>query len=824
MLNEAGSGRQSHADGSAPAASVMAPAPPRERSRERVMRSALDDRQLRFALCLALLAVLSAALGWLRQSTHGFPLRDSVNYIALARNLVQCESFARLWQGECLVRWNGAPFETIWPPGYSFLLAAVSLGRFDPLAVAGPFNVALLGATVFAAGHWLQRRIASRFLVFWGCLVLASAAPLLALTATVMSDLAFVLCVTLALSQIDSFLVRGQVSRLAAAAACAGLAALTRYVGLPLIAAGSALLAVQPGIRLRTKAVRTGAFALAALAPLGAWLYRNYRVAGAFTYMDQSPMANDKTLAGNVVATLETLGQWALFALVNAGYGGRVALPVLAALLAVVGLGFFLWRRDVGHRDDYVALLVCVAFVLAYCGFVAVATLSSYLLPPHSRYLAPTYVPLLFAFVFVADKARLHLQAHRDVWLVRALPPFLKTLLLAWVGCGLFLSVYTSLFPQRTRNSLHWAASPTMQYMRTHLATGWIFSNLAYQAYMQADMRTQHRWLPGPRLGDLTLWLATRRQHLDDTYVVFFHGLRPDAYHPYRFSVADLRAQADLELLADLADGTVFRVAPRAAPRPGRTPADFEAWTADAPVLQDVFDVHLAADKGTLYFVKASCAWDDTELKFALHAVPLRRRDLPSDRRALGFDNLDFPFGRYGQRVDDRCLAAVPLPAYPLDRLRIGQFASVPPVGAGTAWQADIPGPFLSPAAIQALRADWTAATAGVPRARAFFDVYATPDAVRFAKSPCRPADTQPKFILHVVPARRWRLARPWRPAFENLDFAFADRDGVLFKGRCWVRVPLPDYALDRIRVGQFDSASQRNLWQETLSLHPAPE
>ena len=802
----------------------MAPAPPRERSRERVMRFALGDRQLRFALCLALLAVLSAALGWLRQSTHGFPLRDSVNYVALARNLVQCESFARLWQGECLVHWNGAPFKTDWPPGYSFLLAAVSSwGRFDPLAVAGSFNVALHGATVFAAGHWLHRRIASRFLVCWGCLVLAGAAPLLALTATVASDFAFVLCVTLALSQIDSFLVRGQVSRLAAAAACAGLAALTRYAGLPLIAAGSALLALQPGIRPSIRAGRASAFALAALAPLGAWLYRNYRITGTFTFLDNSP-ANNKTLVGNVVATLETLAQWVLFAPVNAVTAGG-ALPVLAALLAVVGLGFFLWRRDAGNRDDYVALLVCVTFVLAYYGFVAVATLSSYVSPPHSRYLAPTYVPLLFAFVFVADKARLPLRAHRDLWLVRALPPFLKTLLLAWVGCGLFLSAYTSLFPQRTRNSLHWAASPTMQYMRTHLATGWIFSNLAYQAYMQADMRTQHRWLPGPRLGDLTPWLATRRQHPDDTYVVFFHGLRPDAHHPYRFSVADLRAQANLELLADLADGTVFRVAPRAAPRPDRTPADFEAWTADAPVSQDVFDVYLAADKGTLYFVKASCAWDDTELKFVLHAVPLRRRDLPPDRQALGFDNLDFPFGRYGQRVDDRCLAAVPLPAYPLDRLRVGQFASVPPVGAGTAWQADILGPILSPAAIQALGADWTAATAGVPRARAFFDVYATPDAVRFAKSPCRPADTQPKFILHAVPARRWRLSWPWRgPAFENLDFAFADQDGVLFEGRCWIRVPLPDYALAQIRVGQFDSASQHTLWQETLSLHPVPK
>ena len=102
------------------------------------------------------------------------------------------------------------------------------------------------------------------------------------------------------------------------------------------------------------------------------------------------------------------------------------------------------------------------------------------------------------------------------------------------------------------------------------------------------------------------------------------------------------------------------------------------------------------------------------------------------------------------------------------------------------------PIPIGSPAAIQALRADW-AATVGVPTARARFDVYAPPDAVRFAKRPCRPADTQFKFIPHTLPVRARHLLRSQRAlGFQNLDFAFADRDGVLFEDRCWVRVPLP--------------------------------
>ena len=242
----------------------------------------LDDRPLRFALGLTLAAVLGAALVLLYQSTHGVQMvfLDSLTYLSVARNLLQGDGF---------VRWSGQPFDAAWPPGYPLLLALASLGRFDPVAVAGPFNAALHGVTIFAAGCWLRQRIASRFLVGWGCLVLAGAAPLLKMTAAMMSDYAFALCVTLSLSQLDLFLARGRGRHLAAAAAGTGVAALTRYAGLPLIAASLALLAWQPGISLRIKAVRAGAFTLLSLAPIGAWLYRNYRLTGVFTSSEGTP-------------------------------------------------------------------------------------------------------------------------------------------------------------------------------------------------------------------------------------------------------------------------------------------------------------------------------------------------------------------------------------------------------------------------------------------------------------------------------------------------------------------------------------------------------
>ena len=87
---------------------------------------------------------------------------------------------------------------------------------------------------------------------------------------------------------------------------------------------------------------------------------------------------------------------------------------------------------------------------------------------------------------------------------------------------------------------------------------------------------------------------------------------------------------------------------------------------------------------------------------------------------------------------------------------------------------------------------------------------------MRFAQSPYRPADTQPK----PCPSVRAHLPRSQRArGFQNLDFACADWDGILFENRCWIRVPLPPYPLDRLRGGQFDSVHQRPLWQATLPL-----
>ncbi len=234
--------------------------------------------------------------------------------------------------------------------------------------------------------------------------------------------------------------------------------------------------------------------------------------------------------------------------------------------------------------------------------------------------------------------------------------------------------------------------------------------------------------------------------------------------------------------------------------------AAYAALAAQAPAHRSVFDVYVTA--GTVTFAKAPCAAADTEPQFILHAAPADPRTLAG----RPFANLDFPFFARGVRWDDRCLASVPRPAYPVRRLTAGQWLSG---AARTLWQADLP---LAPAphALHVYHQTWRTLAAASPAYRGVFDVHVAADAVAFAKAPCAAADTEPTFILHVVPVRPRDLPPDRRSAgFDNRDFRFAWQ-GLHFDGRCLARAPLPAWPIASLRVGQFRSGEEP-LWRAEI-------
>ena len=97
------------------------------------------------------------------------------------------------------------------------------------------------------------------------------------------------------------------------------------------------------------------------------------------------------------------------------------------------------------------------------------------------------------------------------------------------------------------------------------------------------------------------------------------------------------------------------------------------------------FELYL--DGGMLVYRRETCAAADAAARFYLHLFPAEAKDLPAGRQAHGFINQGFSFAEYGALRDGKCLAAAPLPDYPIARIRTGQH--VP--GEGQLWQADFP-------------------------------------------------------------------------------------------------------------------------------------
>ena len=111
--------------------------------------------------------------------------------------------------------------------------------------------------------------------------------------------------------------------------------------------------------------------------------------------------------------------------------------------------------------------------------------------------------------------------------------------------------------------------------------------------------------------------------------------------------------------------------------------ATYRAVAGSEPLARAAFDLHLL--DGDLVYAKEPCAQADTEARFFLHVIPERVGDLPEARQELGFDNLDFRFFLNGAWFDGKCATRVPLPPYPIARVRTGQFVG----GVGEIWSAE---------------------------------------------------------------------------------------------------------------------------------------
>ncbi len=499
-----------------------------------------------------LLTIAIAALGFALVLGHvifGVALgTDSAHYIHAARSLLA---------GEGLLR-----FYSDWPPLYPLLLAVASLGIFDPLDVAGPLNAVIFGLTVFVVGQYLRQHLESRFLVAWGCLATALAVPLSYWSSWVLSDSLFILLVTLALVWTDKFLTDGKLRTLVWAAVFSALAWQTRYIGAAVPALVGLVLLFQPKVSMTQRVRHVTAYSLIVVVPMILWLLRNFLAIGEFTV---HPLPGDYPVSMMLQDIVDILESWTHWTQIN------------IAVIALVPLIYILCRRSVG--GDWhpfwlfggFALTYLVLFILSISLLVGIYLEGGI----DERLLVPIYIPLLVAGVFALDRVLHHERERRllgnvgSLPVVRTMMPGKKgSVLAAIVMIVLSLGMVGQAFPNVRAviaasqgdlylgfNEPRWTGSETLRYVRENLVGTKVYSNLPQPLSLHIGRIRKYAFyhrLPTSHARLERVWSQ------DGAYVVWFYTAFNQ--HRYDYGEADLRLLSNLELVAELEDGIVFKV------------------------------------------------------------------------------------------------------------------------------------------------------------------------------------------------------------------------------------------------------------------------
>ena len=215
------------------------------------------------------------------------------------------------------------------------------------------------------------------------------------------------------------------------------------------------------------------------------------------------------------------------------------------------------------------------------------------------------------------------------------------------------------------------------------------------------------------------------------------------------------------------------------------------------PIIRSRYDVYLRGNR--LIYGNQRCVWED---EYGTR-FPLVVYSLDSENGTPERDTLDLAWHRSSLNDNGICAIDRWLPDKDIVGIQTGQVDRY----GNLLWEAE---------RWFKEKRRWfdgylSSATFGEPAARGVFDIYLGKGNLFFVKEPCGPEDAEHKFFVHPFPTDVNDL--PYyrkRYGFDNLDFVFQSHD-LREGGRCMAIRALPEYAIAKIRVGQYEGNSR--LW-----------
>ncbi len=620
-----------------------------------------------FTLLLVALAALGAAHALVRTASYGAAIdADGINYLSTAENLLA---------GEGLVTHRGLPL-ALWPPFFPMLTAFMSFLGMEPLEAGRLLNAAAFGLILLLAGLWFRSVLRSRLVAAGAVVAILVALPANERAAYFMTETLFTLLTLAALIQLSAFR-EGRDDRLIPAALFAALAALTRYAGLALLIAGTLLPLLRRDMPLAGRLKRAVLFGAISALPLALTLARNRLVSdtwtGAREFATHQTVADSLTEIDAVINTWLPLPDW------PGGFPWPGVWIVVLTTAAVLALA-----RGRG------AIALVAFFALVDLGFHVAAVPWGSGEGISERYLLQTYPLLILLAAFLLDRL-LTLRAEGVAGMARwglIAVAALVFLTHAGISAQRNLAITTRAlergypedsFDAKVFNTKRWRESAAIRFLRERGAgDALVLSNAT---------------------GAIHLYVISQDGSLDAVHENTRHVRRTIADTPdgvwvawfreqYAGAGAALRIAPELAPVAEFPDASIYRVDRASA---GDTLASWRAALASAratePLARAAFALHPA--ERALAYVRDPCSDADIAEGFFLHVTPADADDLSRGRGEHGFDNLDFPFARYGVRFDGACLAVVPLPDYAIAGIRTGQWSR----HGGEIWSAAFPFP-----------------------------------------------------------------------------------------------------------------------------------
>ena len=227
----------------------------------------------------------------------------------------------------------------------------------------------------------------------------------------------------------------------------------------------------------------------------------------------------------------------------------------------------------------------------------------------------------------------------------------------------------------------------------------------------------------------------------------------------------------------------------------------YEAVRGREPAIDGAFDVHRV--DGALALVMEPCAPAFMERWLTVRALPADAADLPAWRRGKASEPRTFWLPYYGAYLDGKCVASVPLPAYPVADFELR-------------WSQELPDE--AEAREKARRAREN----GRLLASAEYDIYLADGELVYINDSCDPLETEHGFELLVHPERAEDLPEARREQGYEWFGLYFHRSGAFVDGGCVAFFPLPDYPIASIRTGQSVEGGEE-LWRAGFALDAEP-